>query len=698
VSEDHVMQQDDHVISKTRCSPTSFTLTMPEGKKVRAYQEELAATGCQGLNYVACAPTGTGKTLIAAMVIAKHLEKNPAGKVLFLVNKIPLAEQQCKEVKTYIPELQAHFVTGDCGVHLLPKQLLSDNHMIVCTAGVFLNEINMAPMSDADHLSLLDVSLIIIDECHNAKKNSPYAMIMEEYIKIKMKGKGALPQIMGLTASPGAGENPKGEIDKTLDHLINLCALLDAQGGIKIVRDNITELVHYSNQPDFDLLKTDSRSNSEQFLTLLHSTMKSLEVWIEQQIKAKCPHHPQLQAYENWIVEQRQLSERREGPIERDLRTVLTHLQCYYNALKMYHDLNQQDAIAILEEKIQKERIELSNKATKKERELQDEFHTFLQRAGQIQCPVENPKLVRLKHLLQEQYTNSGTRGIVFVTTKDTAQRMYCWLQEIAQLHHVIKPGVVTGQSKEDFGGMTQAKQHDTIEQFRTGDLNLLVATTVLEEGLDVPACNLVVRYNHVTNEIARVQAQGRARAQCSRCFAIMEVCSPKLQQELQNKEKGDLAMQALEFLPTGARLNENIAAKQKQLIKDRERQNQLLRESKVGNSNIQLKCKHCDVFICNGSDLRVMAETHHIVVNDDIYTRCVLKGPQKLLPKGNIELGQKVHCKECGQEWGMIIRWPHKGVHFPAIKCRYVLFCTPSGKSAFKQWKIVPFDIEKYQ
>ena len=96
---------------------------MPKGKKVRAYQEELASTGCQGLNYVACAPTGTGKTLIAAMVIAKHLEKNPGGKVLFLVNKIPLAEQQCKEVKSYIPELQAQFVTGDSGVHLLPKQV-----------------------------------------------------------------------------------------------------------------------------------------------------------------------------------------------------------------------------------------------------------------------------------------------------------------------------------------------------------------------------------------------------------------------------------------------------------------------------------------------------------------------------------------------------------------------------------------------
>ena len=50
----------------------------------------------EGVNYIVCAPTGTGKTLIASMVVASHLAKRPDGKVLFLVNKVPLAEQQCQ--------------------------------------------------------------------------------------------------------------------------------------------------------------------------------------------------------------------------------------------------------------------------------------------------------------------------------------------------------------------------------------------------------------------------------------------------------------------------------------------------------------------------------------------------------------------------------------------------------------------------
>ena len=64
---------------------------------------------------------------------------------------------------------------------------------------------------------------------------------------------------------------------------------------------------------------------------------------------------------------------------------------------------------------------------------------------------------------------------------------------------------------------MTLTKQRSAIEQFCNGQLNLLVSTTVLEEG-----CNLIVHYNHVTNEIAQVQAHGRAWAEDSHCYAIM--------------------------------------------------------------------------------------------------------------------------------------------------------------------------------
>lgn len=60
------------------------------------------------------------------------------------------------------------------------------------------------------------------------------------------------------------------------------------------------------------------------------------------------------------------------------------------------------------------------------------------------------------------------------------------------------------------FLGMTKNKQKDVLEYFEDGLHKLIVATSVAEEGLDITKCNLVIRYEHVTNEIVRTQSRGK--------------------------------------------------------------------------------------------------------------------------------------------------------------------------------------------
>ena len=73
-----------------------------------------------------------------------------------------------------------------------------------------------------------------------------------------------------------------------------------------------------------------------------------------------------------------------------------------------------------------------------------------------------------------------------------------------------IQAECVTGHTKT--GGMTQAHQKRVLERFRSGSLNLLIATSVAEEGLDIRQVNLVVRLDAAVTSIGFVQSRGRAR------------------------------------------------------------------------------------------------------------------------------------------------------------------------------------------
>ena len=75
---------------------------------------------------------------------------------------------------------------------------------------------------------------------------------------------------------------------------------------------------------------------------------------------------------------------------------------------------------------------------------------------------------------------------------------------------------------------------------------NLLIATDVAQEGLDMPKCNFVIRYNFVSNEIGSVQSKGRARAPNSECYLIVDHGSVNERREYENLEKEHLMQQAL--------------------------------------------------------------------------------------------------------------------------------------------------------
>lgn len=666
-----------------------YTLKMEPGKQIHEYQRELANPGINGENYIIVAPTGSGKTLVAALVISDHLEKNQhkdnKPKVMFIVNTKPLAEQQKKVLENFIPGAHVGCSIGDGGLAIF--DLLPRHDIIVSTAGKFLDAIR------GGKVTFDQISLIVIDECHHTKKSSPQANVMLRYLEFKVVNPSKVPQIMGLTASPGAGDNPHLDEKKTIDHLINLCALMDATSGIKMVEKHQQELDRNTNRPSFTLEVRQCRSEDEPFIQIIVQEMKKFEQIVQ---KFNCSFPKWSQEYETIVQQLKQQLEISLQPKYRDQISTLRLLRCCSLALNMYMDLTHNDAISVLEE--YKGLPADNSQATLIEIELKKSLHRLLINLRQLH-PIENPLLNAAKEKLTDVFsTNPNSKGIMFVRTKRHALSISKWIENLSELRQYIKPRVITGHTRETGSGMTQVQQEEVVLSFRESGCNLLIATSVAEEGLDFPACNLVIRFQHVSNEIANMQTQGRARAVESEGFTILASNSKKEFQELRNVELLRLVEECMLWFPRGQHLASEIEKHQKAILTLHRQKIAARRQISAQNSasNFQMMCKTCKVPACAGSDVYLIDGTFHHIVPDDSFKDKIITKPHRT-PRQLTEqmaVTHKIHCTKCDSEWGIMATWPAKGKQFPVLKCKQFIFENNGQPRSIRKWSDAPFEL----
>jgi len=132
----------------------------------------------------------------------------------------------------------------------------------------------------------------------------------------------------------------------------------------------------------------------------------------------------------------------------------------------------------------------------------------------------EHPKLNKLKELvIDEIKKSSNAKILIFSQYRDTVSRID---QELKANN--IKSEIFIGQAKKkQVDGMNQKEQQAILHRFKTGEINCLIATSIGEEGLDIPEVNAVIFYEPIPSAIRKIQRAGRtARLKPGKLIILM--------------------------------------------------------------------------------------------------------------------------------------------------------------------------------
>ncbi|XP_018594053.2 antiviral innate immune response receptor RIG-I isoform X2 [Scleropages formosus] len=680
-----------------------------KGQKIlRNYQRELAEPAFDGKNTIVCAPTGCGKTLVALAICEDHLktrrEKN--AKIVFLATKVEVFAQQLKEFSDYFSstddDVRIRGICGDMDEKTPMKVIAENNDIIVLTPQILLNALNKGELP-----SLSIFTLLIFDECHNTTGKHPYNMLMASYLDSKLNERGEpLPQIVGLTASVGIGTFKNQQ--EAENNICQLCANLDVT-VISTVEQNKEELMSFVHIPEKDFYAVEKRPN-DPFVSIIKDIMSTIESHARRtydiESLSNIPHNEQgTQKYEQWIVDVQkkccvlQMDDKEEeSRVCRALFNYTEHLRKYNDALIINEDARTKDALNYLDSFFQQVRQAGFDETEQKLTAYFDAQHKHLNDLSQ-RMDGENPKLKRLIYILNELYRlNDKTRTLLFVKTRALAEALKNWIEETESLKY-LKPSILIGRKTDTKGfGMTPTSKKGVLESFKSSDhSNILIATSVADEGIDIPQCNLVLMYEYIGNVVKMVQVRGRGRAEGSKCIFVSSK-TEWVEKEKLNMHQEKIVDEAVANLQQSKDLMlTKIAVFQKE---DKAKRDYIksIPVRPRDEDRYRLVCSKCKQFACFSDDLRLLEESHHIVLDRRFFERCQTKPHGKPISFLGITKKMKVFCGLCRHDWGLTATYMNID-DLPLIKVKSFVLENCATKQQYKctKWTEVPFSIKTF-
>jgi ERCC4-related helicase len=466
----------------------------------REYQQKIFEE-CIKKNCLVVLPTGLGKTLVALMLTIERMKSFPGEKVLILAPTRPLAEQHLNTFKKHLPELfsDIQLFTG----RIKPEQ----RKKIFETADIIFSTPQCVANDLKNNLyNLEEVCLLVEDEAHRCIKNYDYNFVAQKY-----KNQALHQRILGLTASPGSDSSKIKEICKNLDI-----------EDVELRTRESDDVQSYLQKLEFEKINVDFPPQFEEIRQVLN---KLLESYVEELRYRRVLFGPSSK------IELLNLQKRMIGNLSRGNKNYnyLLGLSACAQAIKIQHalELLETQTLESFNEYLNKLFKQAKNKESKGVVKLvaKPEFNFVYSSSNELLIKkMEHPKIEKIVELIKREKEKNGNMKImIFTQFRNTALIISRKINEIKD----IKSKIFVGQAKRINGkestGLNQKEQKKVIEDFSSGNINVLVATSIGEEGLDIPEVNAVIFYEPIPSAIRTIQRAGRtARLMKGRLIIII--------------------------------------------------------------------------------------------------------------------------------------------------------------------------------
>lgn len=463
--------------------------------EARLYQQVLAADVLKKGNTMIVAPTALGKTIVATLVAADRLEKVKNSKILVLAPSKPLAIQHEYTFKEFLT-VPCSSITGAVKTDERVKRW-EESQIICATPQTVESDLLKG------RYSLKDVSLVVFDECHHGVGSYSYVYLASRYVK-----ESKFNLILGLTASPGSD---KEKIKEVCDNLYIQSIV------VKTEEDN--DVRPYFNPVAIDWVRVK-----------MSSELEKIKTHVDKALKIRLKGLKNMGVIRTVSVNKLDILKARGRVQSAIARSVNPKKECFQAISILSAVINIQHSQELIETQgvvtFNKYVARLRKKKTKAAKSLiQDpNFGKAIYLAREAEKHgLEHPKLKKVTDIIKKELGQNGqtklqsdryvkdadqksSKIMVFTQYRDSLEMIHQKLEKEG-----IKSAKFFGQASRDGEkGLTQKEQKEIIKAFKIGEYDVLLSTSVAEEGIDIPAVDLVILYEPVPSEVRMIQRRGR--------------------------------------------------------------------------------------------------------------------------------------------------------------------------------------------